>query len=324
MQLDFVRGHMGGNLIILLDGAQLPPGRELELAVKILGPNYLAGHEAGVLYRGENGADLSVKIAEPTAPSFISACGGLTQVLGKALIDTDFGERFNIKAEEPVSSFVLETGAGHAFITVDVRRGKAGRVVTDMGAFVHECYERGVGPVMLRGIPAVRAGKFLVLNADAVRQRHPGADFEVWDNLARTILSELQQEFIEQTGEPEYNYALYDWNPRQRGHVQVIFPHWLPGDFMEPSCGTGSVAVGIALIESGELLSHLNSFSGSPCLKLEAGGGIELGGPDITELFLQIDGGGVCGASFTHSLVEITATGRVWVGDSDAVQDMEF
>lgn len=313
MKLDFIRGHMGGNKIILLVGEQFPAGRELELAVKILGPNYLDGHEAGLLYPGRCGADLAVKIAEPTAPSFISACGGLTQVLGKALVETDLGERFSIPAAEPLTTVVLETGAGLAKISVDVSGGKVQRVVTKMGAFVRECYERGVGPLVLQGIPAMRVGKLLVLNGDAVRQRCPGVDFIGWDDSARHILTELQKEFMKLTGEPEYNYCLYDWNAQHGGDVRVVFPHCLPQEFIEPSCGTGSVAVGIALLEAGEMQQYLGPPANLASLRLEAGGGIELGGPDITELFLQMEGGSLSSASFSHSLVEITAVGQVFI-----------
>ena len=60
MKYDFIRGHMGGNIIVLLHGNQFQPAQELEQAVKILGPHYLAGHEAGLLYASAGGADLAV------------------------------------------------------------------------------------------------------------------------------------------------------------------------------------------------------------------------------------------------------------------------
>jgi len=313
VSFDFVRGHMGGNLIVLLDGEQFPSGRELETVVKILGPNYLYGHEAGLLYPGRNGADLAVKIAEPTAPTFISACGGMTQVLGKALVDTDLGKRFSIKIREPVTTVILETEAGLTGISIEVGAGQVKRVRTDMSAFMGECYSRGVGPVVLQGLPAMRVGKLLVVNGELVRQRCPEADFVSWNNSARRILTDLQQEFRRSTGEVEYNYCLYDWRPQHSGDVRVIFPHYLSREFIEPSCGTGSIAVGIALLESGEFKRYRGSYGESVCIRLEAGGGLELGGPDLTDLFFQIEAGRPKSVSFSHSLVEITATGQVWV-----------
>lgn len=247
MKLDFIRGHMGGNIIILLDGEQLPAGAELAAAVKILGPNYLYGHEAGLLYPPSCGADLSVKIAEPTSGCFISACGGLTQVLGKALVEAGLGERYAIRMEEPLTVVLLKTDAGTTELEVESAAGKTSRVTTTLDAFVRECCVKGVGRIELQGIPAVRAGKFLVLNADRVKERHPGVDFCRWDGATRLLLSALQQEFMTRTGEAEYNLCLYDWHPDHGGDLRVVYPHCVSQDFIEPSCGTGSVAVGIAL-----------------------------------------------------------------------------
>ncbi len=311
MKLDFIRGHMGGNIIVLLDGEQLPAGGELAAAVKILGPHYLSGHEAGLLYPASCGAGLRLKIAEPTSGCFISACGGLTQVLGKALVEANLGERYAIMMEEPSTVVLLETDAGTTELMVELSAGKTNRVTTTMDAFVLECGGKGVGRIELQGIPAVQAGKFLVLNADQVKQRHPGADFCRWDSTTRLLLSRLQQEFMARTGEAEYNLCLYDWRPDHGGDLRVVYPHCVSQDFIEPSCGTGSVAVGMAVLESGELQQRLGPAESALALKLEAGGGIELGGPDITELFLEVSGGNLLSARFSHSLVEITAIGQV-------------
>lgn len=313
LKLDFVRGHMGGNLIVLLCGDQVPAGRELELAVKALGINYLWAHEAGILYPGGGGADLSVKIAEPTSNCFISACGGLTQVLGKALVETDLGERFQIDLQEPLTKVKLETGAGLAQLEIETAAGRATRVVTNMHAFIRECYDRGIRAHELQGIKVMQVGKVMVLNGDLVRQLHPGVDFAGWGGETRRILTELQREFQAVTGEPEYNFALYDWNPEHRGDLRVVFPHCIPQNFFEPSCGTGSVAVAIGALASGELARRAVLPGGKVNLKIEAGGSTALGGPDITELFLEVAGGKVEAASFSHSLVEITAAGQVWL-----------
>ncbi|MEW5785789.1 MAG: hypothetical protein AB1767_12090 [Bacillota bacterium] len=313
MKLDFVRGHMGGNIIILLHGGQFTPGRELEQAVKILGSNYLAGHEAGLLYPPTNGANLAVKIAEPTSNCYISACGGLTQVLGKALLETSLGRDYGIPLQEPLTEILLETGAGLVKIAVDTAAGRALRVVTNLQAFAGESYAKGVGAMELQGIPVVRAGKFLAVNGDLVKQKYPRADFRGWDAETRSLLAGLQEEFMRRTGESEYNYVLYDWRPEFSGDLRVVYPHCIPQDFFEPSCGTGSVAAGIALLASGELCRQKEFTRGSISLKLEAGGGIELGGPDITELKMTVEDGKLIDVSFSHSLVEITAVGEVWL-----------
>lgn len=311
MQLDFIKGHMGGNTILLLYGEQLPAGRELGLSVKALGANYLWCHECGILYRADSGADLKIKISEPTLPSFISACGGMTQVLGKALVETDLGDHFKIKIEEPVTRVVIETEAGLTSLDIHVAGGKVQRIITDMGAFLNECREKGIASRVLEGIEACQVGVVLVANADKIKETYPAVDFVRWDSSTRDLLSRIQDEFHQKTGECDYYFVLYDWNPERSGDLRVLFPHCIPQNYFEPACGTGSIALGAALLFSGELQQRRGLREGIVKLKLEAGGSIQLGGPDTTELFLYVAGGELAGASFSHSLVKITATGQV-------------
>lgn len=311
MQLDFVKGHMGGNTILLLYGEQLPSGRELELSVKALGPNHLWCHECGILYPSAAGADLRVRISEPTLPSFISACGGMTQVLGKALAETDLGDHFKIKFTEPRTELAVETDAGPTGLEIHISSGGVLRTVTDMRAFLEECREEGIRTWSLRGVEIYQVGVVLVANADRIREAHPGVDFVNWDDPTKELLGQIQDEFHGKTGAQDYYFTLYDWNPEGSGHVRVFFPHCIPQDYYEPSCGTGSIGLGAALFYSGELARRRLLQEGSVRLKLECGGSFGLGGPDITELYLEIAGGELTGASFSHSLVEITATGKV-------------
>ncbi|MBM4235131.1 MAG: hypothetical protein FJ152_01490 [Firmicutes bacterium] len=309
MKLDFVRGHMGGNLIILLRGEQIPAGTELETAVKLMGPNYLHAHEAGILYPGSRPGEIEVKIAEPSVPCFISACGGFTQVLGAALVETELGSYFGIDINRKPVEVMLLTGCGPTELKIDTDGQKVLRIKTDMDCFVRECYERGVGAFSYGELKYMRAGKFLVINADRFTAAYPGLDFVNWNQKTRDILQTIQHDFMERTGEIEPNVTLYDWHPEQGGDLRVVFPHYVQDDFFEPSCGTGSVALGIAVLAAGEL-SHLKpAESGWLTLKIESGGGIELGGPDITSLEIKAGTEWVKTAFFSHSRVEITSIG---------------
>ncbi len=313
MQLDFVKGHMGGNTILLLYGEQLPPGRELELSVKALGPNHLWCHESGILYPSTGEAALKVKISEPTLPSFISACGGVTQVLGKALVETDLGSHFKIEVREPVTEVIVGTDAGPTAIEIHNSGGKTLRTVTDMGAFLKECQEGGVRSWKLKDVEVYQVGVVLVINAEKIKETYPRVDFISWDAATRELLSGIQGEFKEKTGIGDNYFTLYDWHPERSGDLRVVFPHCIPQDYYEPACGTGSIALGAALLFSGELGQRYGLQEGTVKLKLESGGSIELGGPEITELFLEIVGGVLKGSSFSHSLVEIVVTGRVYL-----------
>jgi len=313
MKIDFVRGHMGGNLIILLRGDQVPIGRELETAVQLMGPNYLYAHEAGILYPAIKQGVIEVKIAEPTLPSFISACGGLTQVLGAALIETDLGAIFGVDQTNSPTRVLLQTDCGPIALSIEKHERKALRIKTDMECFVDECYEHGVSREVCRGIEVMRAGKFLVVNADNFKVAYPAADFTAWDRQTRRVLLEIQHEFQEKTGEIEPNVAVYDWHPERGGHLRAVFPHYVESDVIEPSCGTGSVALGLAVTAGGEINHLMKGNNGSITLNIESGGGYELGGPEITALEMNVNSGEVKAAAFSHSRVEITSVGQAFL-----------
>ena len=105
MELDYVKGHMGGNTILLLLGEQMPRGREIEVTQKLLTPNYMACHEAGLLYGPQEGGHLKVRIVEMGYLNYISACGGMTQVLGKSLVETWLGSFFTSRCRNPSRRF---------------------------------------------------------------------------------------------------------------------------------------------------------------------------------------------------------------------------
>ncbi len=310
MKLDFVRGHMGGNLIILLRGGQIPEGVELETAVKLMGPNYLHAHEAGILYPGSRPGEINVKIVEPSVPCFISACGGFTQVLGAALVETELGSIFKVDLNRNPVEAMLLTGCGPTKIIIDTEEKKALRIKTDMDCFVRECYEKGVGAFNYRDLGYMRAGKFMVINADRFGRVYPGLDFVNWDRKTRDALQAIQHDFMERTGEIEPNVALYDWHPERNGDLRVVFPHYVQDDFFEPSCGTGSIALGIAVFTAGELNGRDRAETGWLTLFIESGGGTELGGPDLTTLEIKVNQNKVETALFSHNCVEITAVGE--------------
>ncbi len=310
MNFNFVRGHMGGNLIVLLRGDQMPVGRELETAVKLLGPKHLHGHEAGILYSTGKPGQIEAKIAEPSLPCFISACGGFTQVLGAALIETELGKLFGVDQQASNVEVILYTDGGPTNVSIDAYAGKSLRIRTNMDSFVKECYDRGIGTSVHKGLEVMQSGKFLVVNAEKLSAVYPQADLDRWDSITRKILSDIQHEFQDKTGEIEPNVVVYDWQPKNGGHVRVVFPHYVDNDYFEPSCGTGSVALGIALQAWHELKDFTPDCQGRIILNLESGGGRELGGPEFTALEMHIDDEIVKSSSFSHSLVEITSVGE--------------
>ena len=310
MELDYLKGHMGNNVIIFLYGDQIPKGRELEAAVEVLQPHRVSGHETGILYPPVRGGDLMVKIVGFTSRAFITACGGLTQVLGKAAVETELGRRCRLTIREPETRIILETDAGPVPITAEVVAGEVKRVWTDMGAFVRECYDLGVSRLELQGVPAIKVGKFLVLDGDKVKRPYPEADFEAMTVRTQKILLSLQDEFKRQTFSNYHDFSLYDWHPQSAGDLRVLFPHNLATGHVEPACGTGFVATGIGLWELGDLRQRGLVHEKGARVRYECGGGPVLVGPELASLELTCAGARVVGAAFSHSVIEIMEKGR--------------
>ena len=313
IKIDFIKGHMGGDGIILLYGDQIPKGREIEVALSALDPPNVRGHEAGLLYKGKAGITLKVKIIGALSKHFISMCGGLTQVLCKALIETDLSEYLDLEPGGPVMKIALETDVGSIPLEIENSHSRVERVLTGMKPFVDECYRLGIQPIKVANVNAMRIGKFLVVKGDEIRREYPNFRSADMNGTTLQVLRRIQEAFDSQGYLKQKNadFALYDLNPEKPdNNGRVIFPHGPSSGYIDSTCGTGTVAVGIAMVESGEIGSDTNEIE----LFFESGGcSSSIGGPDLTRLKLKIRNGNVVGAVFSHSLVEILATGKLWI-----------
>jgi proline racemase len=310
MAIPFVKGQMGGNRIVLLDGRAVAAERAREVALAALSPEGLHGHQAGLLLPGTEPGRVRVRVVSISWRDFIPACGGLTQVLGHALVHTEVASWVGLTARVPPWDVTLEFDAWPVPLRIRAA-GKGGvRVESDLSAFVSQCRQQHVGPVTLEGVPAWQVGTFLVLDADVVRERLPEADVDTLDGPSRMRLLGLHHTFQQLTGRESWDFCLYDWAATGDRDVRVVFPHALPIDHVEPACGTGSVALVTALVESGA--AARNGFpprDGELTLRLETGGAPVLGGPETTRVSVTVRHATVQVARFTHSNVSLTAAG---------------
>jgi hypothetical protein len=177
-----------------------------------------------------------------------------------------------------------------------------------MTAFVEECYAAGIERLRAAGIDALKVGPFLVMNGDAAKQVYPDITFEEMGEREFRVFQEAQREFHRYIERETSSFSLYDL--RSKSHSgRLLFPHGVDERNYEPSCGTGTVAVGIAMVENGEI-----SGNGDVSLPFETGGDIfDLGGPDTMESRLVVQDKKVTQAYISHSFVEILATGELWI-----------
>lgn len=322
-KIDFVKVHAGWDEAVFLYGDQVPEGKELEVGLSLLKRPSLRGIEVGILYEPEGSGDIKVKMLDGTSNNFISMCGGLTQSLGKAVIETDIGRHFDIKIQEPVTEFVLETEAGLIPIRIDVNNSIARKITTNMQSYVEMCYRHGVRSVKIGNINAVGVGisppkmEFLVFNVDELKKEYSEVNFWGKDRSTLDVLKELYEDFIREEGlEESFLYgALYDIHPEGRGDARVIF-RFLPTMYdqekgYEEACGTGTTAVGIAMLESGDLKIN----NGTSEILFEVGSKSIVSKPYQmeTQLKISINNGKIVNAEFSHSLIEIIACGKVHI-----------
>ncbi len=300
--MHFVKGHMGGNLIILLHGDEMNQPRELEQTLRVLSGKYLTGHQAGILYPPEMGGDLRVRIVSCSWRDYIPACGGLTQVLGKAIGETDIGHRYGIALDEGKVPVTLEFDCGLVPLQLDVKNGHVNRVETNLSSFVEECTTEGIEEVIVDDVPITRVGSFMVVSGEDIAARYRGVDFELMNSETLNVFAALQQRFQEKIETESWIVALYDENTANGGDARALFPHSVMSGHIEAACGTGSVALalGLATKRSGQSLT----------LTFETGGEPVLGGNDKTTVHLERKGSTVTSATFSHDNVEILAIGK--------------
>ncbi|GAB6280095.1 MAG: hypothetical protein STSR0007_01460 [Thermovirga sp.] len=314
MKLDFIKGHMGGNLILILDGRQIKKESQvLETTLAALDRNRLFGEQAGVVYPSGKENGLKALIVDITNRAYIPSCGGFTQVLGRALVETDLAESFGIRIDDPVSTVRLETEAGETPLTIYTENGAFKRVGSDMTSFARFLSDDGAMPVDLDGIQACKSGYYIVQDASNLEKLFPGADFEEMNNAAMEAIAEAQKRFHEKGFSRSLHFSLYDTAPTNGGDLRVVFPHSVLTGHIEPTCGTGSIALALGLLASGEGERFGFVKDGKLKVRLESGGRPVMGGPDITTVVAETDGGKIHRAVFSHSLIEITAQGKVAV-----------
>jgi len=328
--IPFVKGHMGGNEIVLLDGAHVPSGLELDFARRVLHAPHVGGHEAGLLYAtGEETVICSTLIAGTGNP-FITMCGGLTQVLGLALTETSVSDWVNMVRPQPGTTVILDTPAGRVPLRIESDESTgATRTYTDMRPTVDECHALGIRPIDLEGLEVWDVGEMLVVHAEDLKHYDERMSFSPIDRHTADKLRSLQIDFVraayaDNLAKPKTNhpdpetggtcsctFCLYDELPDHGGTARAMFPHYLPGQVIEPACGTGSVGIVLAMAARGRLPGHGNVRE----VRIEEGGeGTALGGGDTATLRVHLDPAGrVITVEMHYDRVEILAEGTAWV-----------
>ncbi len=320
---DFVKLHAGWDECILIFGEQLPKGEELNISLSLLKKPSIGGTEVGILYPPNDSGDIRVKIVDATSNSYIRMCGGLTQSLGKAIVETNIGEKLGITIPDGTQEVLLETDAGLIPIEIEVQNHITRKVVTKMDSYLTDCYERGVELEKLDGMSVVDVGineeekEFLVIDIEELSRRFSKVNFFKREEAALNILEEVYRKFLS-SREMSLKYlygALYQLKESgAEKRIQTVFRFfpwdYSPGDNLEFACGTGTIAIGIAMYERGQI-----DFSdGTENLFLTVGGK-HLPSGTRAKTHLQLEGTkqGITSARFSHDRIEIVASGKIYI-----------
>lgn len=304
-EIPFLKGHMGGNDIVLVPRESFPRNQELEMGLKVLDPPYVRGDQLGLLYEGGESFDLGAKIVDINSRDYLNMCGGLTQVLGRAHWELDLSKVFDLDFPSPSEGLELKTDMGIFPLHIDPNGG----TTTVMDPFIQHVYDGKVEARTVNGVLSFRVGNFFVTFVEELKKRFPQASFSPLDHETKKTLIELQKGFRKEfsTGKPNSDFAILGEPESRQNDGRLIFPHNLSKGLLEPACGTGTIAVSLTLVERG-----LISENGEYELNFEAGGsGCSIGGPDLTKVFLDVKGDKVKSVQFSHSMVEVLAMGKL-------------
>lgn len=319
-RIDFVKGHCGWDVVTLVTEGQIPAADELTSSIKILSAPIDGGLEVGWMGIGDRQNEIRLRMVSSTTKNWITMCGGMSQVIGKALVETFLRDHFKIDASQPTLTVKLITAAGEIPIQVDTRKGKVHSVTTTMDSYLSYLYRAGVSQLSLHGIPVKRVGSYAVMDVTSLEKVHPDIDFTRRDRGPHLeVVNDILRAFGERMSLRGVGGMLYDARPEGPGHYRV-FPRFYSDDLAaaripwEFQCGTGSIAVAVVLAheqrlpfaaERGDILFEWGSYRTTK----------DPYGIRTSRLQLERKGNTLTKISFSHSVVEILAEGKLTLPD---------
>ena len=316
MQIPFVKGHCGWDVMTLTLCDHPPSDRELDIARTIFRMPINGGLEVGFLGRGESENEINLRVAASTQQDWVPMCGGMTQVIGKALVETSFRHHFDVDLTGGTITRTLVTDSGRVPLSIFCNDGVVEKTVAGMNDYVDFLYKDGVEPIEIDGVETLRVGNFLVINVESLERRYPGPDFTRRDHGPHLdLVNSILEQYERQRRLSGVFAMLYDHRPDGPGQLR-LFPRFFGGDGVaaripwEFQCGTGGIAVCAALAhrkeipfteDHGDILFEWGNQRVTP----------DPYGIRTSEVSLRLEDGEVREAAFSHSVVEINAEGRL-------------
>lgn len=296
----YVVGECGHDRCTVVHADDIPEEQHKQFALEVL--DFKKGLEVGMLYKQlPFPGHARLRVLDTTEMDWVPMCGGITQVIGKALIETALGDLFELKQ----GRLDLLTDSGTVPIVVDTEG-----TITEMDRYAESLYKMGVQRGLAGSVPVVDVGEFLVMRIEDLSEVHPGLDF-----TRRTPGEHLDivNAYTKSCGKT----MTMLWDLVEDGYR--LFPRFLdetaqkiPYEFQ---CGTGTVAFVIALTEIGHLFRDIpHRIQGN--LEMEWGN-IDVTpdpwGVRVSNVWYELVHNRVKSVSYNHSAVKIHEAGTLWL-----------
>jgi hypothetical protein len=316
----YVKGHCGWDSVTLLYGEKIRVADEHRVAHTLLQPPCHGGIEIGFMYPPEGNEHMRLRIIDSTTKTWLPMCGGMSQVIGLAAFKTTIHEKFKIKKQLPTTRINVLTDSGIVPIEVDFDGERITKIVTLMPEYPKFLYDEGVKEVSIRGISAMKVGYFLIFKMDDLKKKYPNIEFgHRFPGKHLDLLGDIQYEYLqEQRLDSKTLYSMiYDLHPENDGNARIFTRFFKgkgvpPPTHLEAQCGTGTIAVGIAMAEKGELPIKGNKGQlffewGSRRLTRDPYGNRK------SSLYVEMENGRISSAAFSHNVVELQSVGIAYL-----------
>ena len=242
----YLRGHMGGDEVIVVAGSERTAGREREIARRVLAHPSVRALEMVFVQPGPRGpagrsVDLRLRMVDSTTRDYLAVCGGVTQVLGRVLSRQDHLDFLGLPVEGGLSEYRLRTDRYRLPIRIEPREPGVG-VQTCMKEVARDWLEGPHFDLEVSGTPAGFMGEFILVEHAGLAEPGDAARREACE-----LLAELHREVARRTGAGLGSFYAASYRKIGELRYRTRFVFWPPPRIEHFACGSGSTALALRL-----------------------------------------------------------------------------
>lgn len=307
--INYIRGHMGGDEVIFIQMDRTIEGQELSLALSIFDFLESRTFEIAFVYPMNIENEIKLKIVDSSSRMFVPMCGGVTQVLGRILMEKKMAHFVGIHDTQKSgeNKWILVTDSGYIPLRALTNTLENNIVIeTDMTSYIHEIEKRGIYPLTTEGIRAYYTGEFIVL--DECILQNIGADPWKQNKKFLQLIHELQRKLLNDHIAKSncISSAAYRQESNNSKNLTATYRFIPDAPKTNFACGTGAISIARTLLEEGKL--PLDGDEVELIMRVYSEPSDTLG---YSKVRLKVKNGNILNVTFMHSLVEIIESGMI-------------